>query len=234
MAGGPAPSKLRGAVGDALEWIDDHELVRPIVVGFLVVALLAGFVFIRTVAPSESPGPPRAATSPSVDTQEPVDTPDSVEQPDPVEPSRTAEYENVLGGFAFAYPTDWHLIDSGARAYLVSPDGRIGLEFGPAQGASLEAGSDRTVETIAQGWSDQEVTGTTHEVIAGSRSLLVGGTISEGDRAMRFLAITVRARPSNYAISILAPRGADPLRVLPRVEEIVASFQFLGAAETSV
>jgi hypothetical protein len=119
------------------------------------------------------------------------------------------------------------------RTFLESPDGRITLGFGRAQGASLEAGSERTIEAIVEGWTDHRVTGTTHEVIAGSRSLLVGGTIENEDRALRFLAITVRARPRNYAISILAPRGADPMRVLPRIEEIVASFQLLGGSDTS-
>jgi hypothetical protein len=209
---------MRRLVGGALGWIEDNELVRPILGGLVVTALLAGFVFVRAVAPEGDRG---AAVAPS-------------SAPSPAVPDvapRTTEHENLLGGFAFAYPTSWQIIESGARTFLESPDGRLVLGFGRAHGASLEAGADRTIEEIVEGWRDHELTGTTHEVIAGSRSLLVGGTIAEGERALRFLAITVRARPRNFAISILAPRGADPMRVLPRIEEIVASFQMLGAAE---
>lgn len=220
MASGRAhESAARRAVGETLRWVDDNELVRPLVVGILVVMALAAFVVAGLVRSGEPNGGGVAAAPPTA--------------PPPArdEPSRTTAYENLFGGYAFAYPDTWRLIESGAVAHIKSPNGRLVLSFGLASGPNLAAGSDRTVDTIVQGWADQELTGTTHERIAGSRSLLVGGMISEGEARMRFLAITVRARPRNYAISILAPRAADPERVLPVVEEIVASFEILRLDE---
>jgi hypothetical protein len=231
MAGRADPSGVRRTMGDVLGWIEDNDLVRPILGGLVVVVLLAGFVFVRSVAPDGRPDErvgTRAAASPAP-AQPAPDEPDPIET-DPIEPARTAAHENLLGGFGFAYPTTWNLIESGNRTFVESPDGRLLVGFGRAPGSSLEAGSERTVGRIVEGWSDHRLTGTTHEVIAGSRSLLVGGTVEEGEHARRFLAITVRARPHNFAISVLAPFGADPERVLPRIEEIVASFRMLGTA----
>ena len=79
----------------------------------------------------------------------------------------------------------------------------------------------------------QALTGSTWEHIDGSRSFIVSGmTEDPTGRPMRFLAITVRAVPRNYAISVLVPAGSDPTRVLPTVEAIVSSFEVLdpGAA----
>jgi hypothetical protein len=44
---------------------------------------------------------------------------------------------------------------------------------------------------------------------------------------VRFLAITVPWRSGNFAISIRVPATSDPALVLPRLEEIVTSFEIL-------
>jgi hypothetical protein len=73
------------------------------------------------------------------------------------------------------------------------------------------------------------------ERIGGSRSLLVSGIATdESDRSVRFLAISIQGEPRSYAISIVVPRASDPASVLPRLEEIVSSFEILGVDAQAV
>ena len=72
----------------------------------------------------------------------------------------------------------------------------------------------------------QEHVGTRRDQIAGSPSLLTSG-IGEDEigRPVRYLAVAIRGEPINYGIKILVPAASSPSRLLPILEQIVASFE---------
>jgi len=56
--------------------------------------------------------------------------------------------------------------------------------------------------------------------------VLIGGSaVNDEGTSLRFLAITLRVDDENYAIAVFVSDASDPVRVLPAVEEIVASFE---------
>jgi hypothetical protein len=139
-----------------------------------------------------------------------------------------AEYVNGTLGYGFEYPKSWTVRESAQVTALENPNGRIRVVFGIGPSGDLDTAASRVIDSLSDVASDRELIGMTHETIDGSRSLLVSGTATDDSgRRVRFLAITVRGEPKNYAISIFVPRESDPVRVLPRIEEIVSSFDVL-------
>ncbi len=136
------------------------------------------------------------------------------------------EYTNRQGGYTFEYPTGWDARDEGMLTRVESPNGRILVSFDIGVSGRLEAVAARLVRSL--GGPAVDVIGTRQERIAGSPSLLTGGIGEDetGER-IRFLAIAVSGQPLNYEISILVPVRSDPRRLLPRLEEIVSSFEIL-------
>ena len=49
--------------------------------------------------------------------------------------------------------------------------------------------------------------------------------VANSGTSLRFLAITLRVDDENYAIAVFVSDASDPVRVLPAVEGIVASFE---------
>ena len=170
-------------------------------------------------APS-APIPPAAGTA--------------VEIPQNVEPDTdTVAHVNRTGDYAFAYPPTWVVDEAGDDTIVENPGGDIVVAFGPGAPGDIATASGRLVSSIlGVDGTDRSVnealTGSSWEQIDGSRSFIVSGVTEDpAGRSMRFLAITVRSVPRNYAISVLVPAGSDPTRVLPTIESIVSSFEVL-------
>jgi len=203
--------------GGALDWMQTYALALTMA-GIVLVTVAAVAVLVAdTAGQSARPtlGPPVVEPTP--------DAPD--EQPR----LNVLEYVNATQGFGFEYPASWTLREDERRTSLENPSGRIRVLFGLGAAGNLDVATTRLVASLSDVASNRQLIGTTHEEIDGSRSMLVSGTaIDDAGRAVRFLAITVRGEPRNYAISILVPRRSDPVRVLPRIEEIVSSFDVLA------
>lgn len=146
-----------------------------------------------------------------------------------------AEYVNGTHDYGFEYPASWTVHENARITSLENPNGRIRVRFGIGPSSDQGTTRARLIHSLSNVTSDRDVIGMTREKIDGSRSLLVSGTaIDDGGRRVRFLSITVRGQPKNYAISILVPRRSDPATVLPQIEEIVSSFDVLATgAEVS-
>jgi hypothetical protein len=195
---------------------------------YALVLALAGIVLVTfaTVAilmdDSSTQSARRALRPPPVAEQ----TPDrSV----PGERLDVAEYVDRTHGYGFEYPANWTVSEDPPRTSLQNPTGRIRLLFGLGPSGDLDVAASRLVESLSDVTSNPDLIGMTREKIDGSRSLLVSGTaLDDAGRRVRFLAITVRSEPENYAISIFVPRESDPVRILPRIEEIVSSFDVLS------
>jgi hypothetical protein len=196
-----------------LDWIERHDM--PLTLGGIALILSAAILVVATYEEPET-------NTTVADTT--VTNPPSTEE----ELVRgLVVYENRVQGYGFSYPGTWDLREAARFTRVQSPSGRIVISSRLWVSGDLDVASNRLLDSLADAHPDLELIGKTRERIDGSRSIIVSGTATdEAGRPVRFLAITVRAEPLNYAISIFVPRQSDPDRVLPRIESIVSSFDF--------
>jgi hypothetical protein len=214
---GRSPSKIRDRT---LDWIESYALALTIVGIVLVIVSAVAILLTATAHESKQ----RTLASPHVEASTPPERP-RVE---------VGEYVSRTHGYAFTYPPTWSISEHDELTRLESPSGRVRLLFGIGTSGPLDVTSRRLFGSLSDVTSNERLVGATSERIDGSRSVLVSGTaIDDAGRAVRFLAITVRGEPKNYAISILVPRRSDPDRILPQIEEIVSSFDVLSSGVNS-
>lgn len=213
-------SSLRRVRYGVLAWIEDRNLARPLDnIVFFVLAGVLGATITVALAVGDSAYSARDS-DPLRDRHEA----ESVEQ----RRQGPIEYVNQARGYGFAYPGTWDRRETERLTRITSPRGGIIVSFGLGSPGNLATASSRLLRSLT-GLSDQEQIGVRRERIGGSPSLLVSGIATdESGRSVRFLAISIRGEPRSYAISIVVPSGSDPAAVLPRLEEIVSSFEILG------
>lgn len=204
----------RRAWGAALGWIDDNDAARSLPFFALFVVAIGTLLLVVTSGgrQEEGPGIPRFA---------------------PPDGERVRSVVNPAGGYEFSVPASWHVRVEGPQTLVQSPDGRIVLTFGLGASGDIEHAATLLLASLNEAHAERELIGRAREQIGGSRALLVSGVAANQKRgSVRFLAITVRAQPRNYAITISVPVGSDPARVLPRLERIVTSFAIVGYGRT--
>jgi hypothetical protein len=195
-----------------LDWIERHDM--PLTLGGIALILSAAILVVATYEEPETNTTVANTT---------VTNPPSTEE----ELVRgLVVYENRVQGYGFSYPGTWDLREAARFTRVQSPSGRIVISSRLWVSGDLDVASNRLLDSLADTHPDLELIGKTRERIDGSRSIIVSGTATDEGRPVRFLAITIRAEPLNYAISIFVPRQSDPDRVLPRIESIVSSFDF--------
>jgi hypothetical protein len=158
--------------------------------------------------------------------------------PAPGPPPRSAQggplvHTNLLGGYTFTYPRTWTVEEKGAETELASPDGETVLSFGSAETLQVGDGGgehpgDQDLLRSLGSIAEPTVLGTAWQQVAGHRSFLVSGTAHDPiGRSIRFLVIAIPGERPTHTISIVVPVHSAPSRMLPRLEPIVASFDFL-------
>ena len=197
----------RRAWDRVLDFVDEHDLGRTIGVLALLAGIAGALVAVATWGGGERASPPLE--------------PPAAAEPEP------SPFVNRAGGYGFMVPEGWDVREDGRETLAVSPTGRIVVSFGLGAAGEIEAASAQLLESMRDTQSDRQLVGRTWDSIGGARSLLVSGTADESGRSVRFLAITVRGRPRNYAITISVPASSDPDRILPRLERLVTSFEIL-------
>jgi len=201
-----------------LDWLETYALALTLA-GIVLVTVAAVAVLVADTAGESA----RPTLGPAGSVEPPPTLPDESSV------SGVTEYVNTSQGYSFAYPPTWTIREEEGLTRLESPNGRIRVLFRTGVSGDLEIASGRLFDSLADITSNEQLIGVTREQIDGARSLLVSGTATDAEgEPVRFLAITIRGEPQNYGISIFVPRGSDPVRVLPRIEEIVASFDVLG------
>jgi hypothetical protein len=209
MAESPDSVPPRKTWDPVLDWLESHDLALTL--GSIVLLIVsAGAILVSATLDGGEPD--------GTGSQPPLDRPEAVQGP--------AEYVNVGQGFGFTYPDAWEIQEGERFTRIQNPSGRIVVSYRLGGSGDLEAESSRLLASLATAHPDLELIGKRRELIDGLRSLLVSGTATdEVGRSVRLLAITIKAEPRNYAISIVVPLDSDPARVLPRIEEIVSSFE---------
>jgi hypothetical protein len=202
----------------AVDWIEDRGLGRPL--GNAVFAVVSAAVIAAVVIFAMDSGTTRSNAPTAEGARRQIEE-DEDEQ-------GSIKYLNHTQGFGFTYPEPWNLYESATLTRISNPRGRIEITFGLGATGQLAAGSSRLLDSMTDGLSDRQLIGMKRERIDGAPSLLVSGTGTDAaGRLMRFLAISIRGVPRNYAISIVVPGRSDPSRTLPLLAEIVSSFKIL-------
>jgi hypothetical protein len=195
-----------------------------IVLAVAGVAVILSQVLFVPAPPSTQPSS-RNGASPTVPTAS-IPTP-SV--PTPTAPTPTAQsvrYTNAAAGYSFLRPAGWEVSDSGTVSELTGPDQDVTVSFGVGADGGLRESSAHFAASIEHSYADAQLDAPSRESIAGRRAVLIGGSaVNDEGTGLRFLAITLRVDDENYAIAVFVSDTSDPVRVLPAVEEIVASFE---------
>jgi hypothetical protein len=175
----------------------------------LIIVGVAGLAVIITqalFAPPRQPAPlPSNAPSPTV---------------------QTGRHTNATAGYSFLRPAGWEVVDSGTASELTSPDHDVIVSFGMGPEGGLPEASAEFTASIEDAYDEVQLHQPRREEIAGRPAIVAGGSaVNDVGVAIRFLAITVAIEGEIYAISVFVADTSDPVRVLPAVEDIVASFE---------
>jgi hypothetical protein len=185
-----------------------------IVLGVAGIAVLLSEVLFVPEPPAARPSS-RSTVSPTV--------------PTPTAPTPTAQtvrHTNAVAGYSFLRPAGWEVSESGTVSELTGPDQDVTVSFGLGADGRLGESSADFAASIEDTYDDAQLEAPSRESIAGRRAVLIGGSaVNDEGTSLRFLAITLRVDEENYAIAVFVSDTSDPVRVLPAVEEIVASFE---------
>jgi hypothetical protein len=137
-----------------------------------------------------------------------------------------SRHTNATAGYSFLQPPGWEVSESGTVSELTAPDHDVIVSFGLGPQGSLREASSEFTSSIEDAYDEVQLHGSRREEIAGRPAMVAGGSaVNDAEVAVRFLAITVRIEGEIYAISVFVAHASDPVRVLPAVEDIVASFE---------
>jgi hypothetical protein len=100
------------------------------------------------------------------------------------------------------------------------------VTIGPTGSGELRRAAHRFVRSLRQGYRQVRVLGHRPERIDGRPALTTyGQAVNRHHARLRFVTVTVRARPRDYAITVFTAYGSDPHRVLPQVDAIASTFR---------
>jgi hypothetical protein len=171
----------------------------------LVLGVLLAYVTWRdTVGESTEPA---AAAAPSVSTERVV---------------------SRAGGFSVAVPSSMTARREGRTLRLSAKDRGLVITIGPGERGRLARASDRLLADLSAKYRGFERWGSERLEIDGRPALSASGTlVNKAGVDLRFVAVTVRARPRNYALIAFAARDADPASVLPQVNAVAGGLEIL-------
>lgn len=150
---------------------------------------------------------------------------DEVDRPPQVETERTVSRR---GGFAVTVPTDMEVRRRGRTFELTGGDPELVVNVGPASSRRLVPAHRSFLRTVDRGYARVRVIGRERGEVDGRRSLTTSGTaVNENDVPIRFVVVTVAARPRAYTLVAFTGRDTPPDEVLPRLNAVVNGFEVL-------
>jgi hypothetical protein len=133
------------------------------------------------------------------------------------------------GGFSIAAPAGMTVRKQGRTVRLAAENRDLVVTVGPGKRGTLPRANRHLMADLATKYRRFDRLASERLEVGGRRALSASGTLTNraGVR-IRFVAVTVRARPRNYAIVAFAARDADPAAVLPRVNAVADGFEILA------
>lgn len=183
----------------------------PYLVGGVCALLTAGLLAYLTLRDTEPGNPGSAASGQQV--------------------VRTPEVERVVhrrGGFAVAAPTRMRVTREGRTLQLVTGDRSLVVTVGPGAPGALGRGHRAFLGELRSQYGGVSLIGTERTKIDGRRSVSTAGVGVNSNRVqIRFVIVTVAARPRNFTIAAYTARDSDPAITLPLVNAIADGFELL-------
>lgn len=145
-------------------------------------------------------------------------------------PLATHRVVSKAGGFSLRVPKDLTVTRASRSVRLTSRGKDLVVSVGPIGGGRLRHATSAFLDTVRSGYARTTVLGHRKERVDGRKARTTYGQVraKAGGPRLRFVVVTVAARPHNYAVTAFTAYGSDPARVLPRVDAIVSSFHVLG------
>lgn len=149
----------------------------------------------------------------------------------PARPSSTLRTEALVdkaGGFQIRVPQGLHGRLDGQSALVASKDRSLLMVVAPSGNGPVRAANQAVVASMRASYDRLKVLGHRPERVHGRRGLSSFGTATNhaGVR-VRWVQLTVHAKPRTFTIATYARHDTDPRWVLPRVNAVVNSFRVL-------
>ena len=140
--------------------------------------------------------------------------------------TQTHRVTSRQGGFSIGVPAGMHVTERRGTLTLADRKHDLVVTVGRAGPGALRRAAARFVRMLGRAYSHVRVLGHQPQRIAGRNALATYGRAVNTHRArLRFVTVTVRARPRDFAITAFTAFGSDPARVLPRVDAIASTFR---------
>lgn len=218
---------------------DVHSTGTLVVVGVsaLLLAAVLGYVTFRdglgSAAEQPAAGTPWPAPPSEADPGDP--DPDESEPGEPGPSASEVETTRVVsrkGGFSLAAPTVLEVTKEGRTVQLTAEDQSLVVNVGPGEAGSLRKADRLFVDTLRTTYRRVRLSGSEAMQVDDLPALTTAGqaTNANGVR-IRFVVLTVRAKPGNYTIAAYAARDSDPSVVLPLVNAVANGFEVLPPAK---
>ena len=211
---GPA-SRVRGTLRGLF---DVHSTATLVVVGVvaLVLAGVLGYVTFRDTF--TDPATPTAA--------EPSASPSA----SPAAEVETRRVVHRRGGFRVAAPEELQVKRERRTLRLASKDKSLVVTVGPSEPGPLKQANRRVIRTLRENYRRFELIATEPMRIDGRPALTTSGLATNSSKVrIRFVVLTVKAKPRNYTIAAYTARDSDPATVLPLVNAVANGFEVLPA-----
>lgn len=194
----PEPAKA----GPGREW--------PYLVGGVCALLVAGLLAYLTLRDTGS-----ADTGPG-DAGQTVRTPD------------TERVVHRRGGFAVAAPTRMRVTREGRTLRLVTRDRSLVVTVGPGAQGALPGAHRSFLGELRDNYRNVSLIGTERTRLDDRAAVSTAGRGVNSSRVrIRFVVVTVAARPRNFTIAAYTVHDSDPARTLPLVNAIANGFEVL-------
>jgi hypothetical protein len=132
------------------------------------------------------------------------------------------------GGYSVAVPTDMTVRKHGRTVRLSSRDQDLVISVGPGEKGTLLRANRRLLSDLSSTYRAFEPLASERLQVGGRPALSAAGTLTnKAGVRLRFVAVTVRAAPRNYALVAFAARDSDPASILPRVNAVASGFEVL-------
>ncbi|HET9253602.1 MAG TPA: hypothetical protein VFO16_00180 [Pseudonocardiaceae bacterium] len=136
------------------------------------------------------------------------------------------EVVNTAGHYRFDVPAGWSHAEDGRTTTVTSPDKATVVTLGVGGIGAIPMAGTAFFQEVASHYKNVQLLPPEAKKI-GSRPALFYGGVGDNDQntSIRFLAITVENKPTNYSIAVFTAADSDPKTVLPPVNQLVESFQ---------
>lgn len=136
------------------------------------------------------------------------------------------EVVNQAGGYQLMAPDGWEVTQQGPITKMISPDKHAVVRVSPGNRGALHESGALFFQQVGRHYKNTKLTGVESEQVGSRPALVYGGLgLNKKNVKINFLAITVEAKPTNYAISVFTAANSDAQQVLPHVNSVVDTFR---------